>query len=167
MTLTGHTNSVWVLALSTDNQWLYSGSGDDTIKVWRIADYTCVATLIDHTDAVTTVVLSADNRWLYSGSYDQTIKIWRLADHTVAATLPCYGTAFVTDSQWLYVGCGRHIQIRPLPMWQLWHETRHYRLSIEQAQRIVTIVLHSDDKLYYDDLRHVIRACTALWLRSP
>ncbi len=34
-----------------------------------------------------------------------------------------------------------------------------------QAQ-IVAGLLGNDEALYYDDLRHVIRACSVLWLRD-
>jgi hypothetical protein len=66
------------------------------------------------------------------------------------------------DDQWLYAGCGHQIKIQRLPTWQVWHETRHDRLSAEQAQRVAALLRNQD--LYYDDLRHVIRACSALWL---
>ncbi len=80
-TLSVHTNKVRALALSTDNKWLYSGSDDTSIKIWRLADNTNTATLSGHTDYVYALALSADNKWLYTGSGDDnSIKIWRLPE---------------------------------------------------------------------------------------
>jgi hypothetical protein len=35
--LSGHGGCVYALALSADNKWLFSGSDDHAIKIWRIA----------------------------------------------------------------------------------------------------------------------------------
>ena len=70
-TLEGHTETVSALALGPDGT-LYSGSVDDTIKVWN-TDGTCVLT--DHTNTVWALAVKADGT-LYSGSWDRTIKVW-------------------------------------------------------------------------------------------
>ncbi len=33
----GHTSDVWALSVSPDNRWLFSGSADQTIKIWDIS----------------------------------------------------------------------------------------------------------------------------------
>jgi WD40 repeat protein len=37
-TFTGHTGWVWSVSFSPDGRLLASGSYDDTIKLWRVAD---------------------------------------------------------------------------------------------------------------------------------
>jgi WD40 repeat protein len=35
-TLEGHTSSVWGVAFSPDGQTLASGSGDETVRLWKL-----------------------------------------------------------------------------------------------------------------------------------
>ena len=51
-TLTGHTDWVLSVSFSPDGSLLASGSGDGTIKLWRVADGALVRTLTGHTGAV-------------------------------------------------------------------------------------------------------------------
>jgi dipeptidyl aminopeptidase/acylaminoacyl peptidase len=66
---------------------LASGSLDNTIKLWRVADGSLVRTLKGHTDEVLSVSFSPDGRLLASGSKDGTIKLWRVADGSLVRTL--------------------------------------------------------------------------------
>ena len=75
VTLTGHTDSVWIVTALSNGQ-LASGSGDNTIKIWT-ADGRCTATLTGHTHSVMSVI-ELSNGQLASSSWDKTIKIWEL-----------------------------------------------------------------------------------------
>jgi WD40 repeat protein len=57
-TLTGHTHGVLSLALSVDGSVLYSGSRDNTIRVWNTAKRESMATLTGHTWDVLSLALS-------------------------------------------------------------------------------------------------------------
>jgi len=75
MTLSGHTFGVSALAIQDSK--LYSGSADNTIKVWSLeaGDFGReIPTLSGHTNAV--AALAIHDSKLYSGSYDQSIKVW-------------------------------------------------------------------------------------------
>ena len=61
-----------------DGSRLFSGSNDNTIKVWDVATGTCLQTLQGHTDWVNSVCVSADGSRLFSGSWDNTIKVWNI-----------------------------------------------------------------------------------------
>ena len=80
-TLTGHTNDVMTLTYDAPNNLLFSGSNDNSIKIWRIGDDgtsgSNVATLTGHTSDVWTLTYDAPNNLLFSGSFDDSIKIWR------------------------------------------------------------------------------------------
>jgi WD40 repeat protein len=86
-TLTGHTSSVLALALSADGQRVISGSYDNTLKIWDVANGDCLHTLKGHTDSVRALVLSADGKRVISGSSDNTIKIWDVASGDCLHTL--------------------------------------------------------------------------------
>ncbi|KAH1209465.1 Zinc finger CCCH domain-containing protein 63 [Glycine max] len=53
---------------------LYSGSMDQSIKVWHMDTLQCTMTLNDHTDAVTSLICW--DQYLLSSSSDRTIKVW-------------------------------------------------------------------------------------------
>jgi len=78
-TLTGHTGRVWSVAFSPDGQFLASGSGDKTVKIWRVSDGKEVRTLTGHTDLVLSVAFSPDGQFLASGSDDKTVKIVKIS----------------------------------------------------------------------------------------
>ncbi len=64
------------MAFSPDSQTLASGSWDQTIKLWNLANGQELRTLSGHTNAVPSVAFSHDGHTLASGSDDETIKIW-------------------------------------------------------------------------------------------
>ena len=86
-TLTGHSGSVYSVAISPDRRTLASGSGDKTIKIWNLATGELIRTLSGHSDWVSSVAINPDGRTLASGSGDNTIKIWNLATGEQIRTL--------------------------------------------------------------------------------
>jgi WD40 repeat protein len=82
--LRGHTGRVCALAFSPlGKQFLFSGSLDNTIKIWNPATASCVATLKDHAGGVYCLKFSKDGKTLVSGSGDTTIKLWEMPRETV------------------------------------------------------------------------------------
>jgi WD40 repeat protein len=88
-TLLGHTSGINSLALGQGV--LFSGSNDNTIKIWDLGSNTCTATLEGHMNPVTCLALRGET--LFSGSYDNTIKIWDLRDNTCTETLAAHTSA--------------------------------------------------------------------------
>ena len=86
-TLTGHTQQVDSVAISSNGQTLVSGSGDNTIKIWNLKTGKLKSTLAGHTQPVDSVAISPDGQTLASGSYDHTIKIWNLKTGKLKSTL--------------------------------------------------------------------------------
>jgi WD40 repeat protein len=82
-----HTEQVNSVAFSPDGQLLASGSGDHTVKLWRVSDGTLLATLTGHYDRVTSVAFSHDGETLASGGMDMNIKLWRVSDHSLIRTM--------------------------------------------------------------------------------
>ena len=78
--LEGHTAPVVCLIMS--KLWLFSGSWDSTIRLWRLPEGETGEVqegpvLTGHTFWVTSLALSG-NGWLASGSRDKTIRLWRI-----------------------------------------------------------------------------------------
>jgi eukaryotic-like serine/threonine-protein kinase len=84
---TGHSDTVWAVALSPDGQTLVSGGFDKTIRLWNRETGAVAQMLTGHTDAVRTVAVSRDGQTVASGSSDKTIKIWQLQTGELLHTL--------------------------------------------------------------------------------
>lgn len=70
--LKGHTGSVVSLVFGAGR--LYSGSMDNTIRVWDLENMQCIHTLNKHSEVVMSLVCW--DQYLLSCSLDQTLKIW-------------------------------------------------------------------------------------------
>ena len=78
MTLQGHSNYVWRVE-QLESGDLVSCSNDSTIKVWNLAEGTCIRTLVGHNGSVRSIRsirLNSQNNALVSCSWDGTIKTW-------------------------------------------------------------------------------------------
>ena len=73
-TLQGHTGAVQCLTVVGNK--LYSGSYDETIRVWDTDTHQHIATLQGHTDWVRYLTVVGSK--LYSGNDDRTIRVWAL-----------------------------------------------------------------------------------------
>jgi WD40 repeat protein len=77
--LSGHSGSVYDLALSPDGSILASASQDRTIRIWNYASSsTALKKLTGHTNEVRAVCF-VSNQILASGSSDMSIKIWNVS----------------------------------------------------------------------------------------
>jgi WD40 repeat protein len=106
--LSGHTDAVRSMAISTDGRFIVSGSGDATVKVWSLASGDCLRTLTGHIAWVGSVAVSPDGRYIVSGSGDATIKVWSLATgeciRTLQETSEVWSVAVTPDGQSIISG---------------------------------------------------------------
>ncbi|KAI0491371.1 hypothetical protein KFK09_025631 [Dendrobium nobile] len=72
-----HSDAVSCLALDDINGFLYSGSWDRSLKLWRVSDSRCLDSVNAHDDAVNSVIIGFDG-FVFSGSADGTVKVWRV-----------------------------------------------------------------------------------------
>jgi WD40 repeat protein len=79
-TLHGHQERITSLLFLKKDNYLFSGSYDNTIKVWAIDSYQCINTTIAHDEGVTSLLL-LPNGFFASGSVDKKIKIWDMKDY--------------------------------------------------------------------------------------
>jgi WD40 repeat protein len=82
-TLADHKNYVFSIAVIGSN--LYSGSGDNTVKLWDLQNLQCAHTFEGHSAAVS--CLEVAGKTLFSGSWDNTIKVWDTRSNKCAKTL--------------------------------------------------------------------------------
>ncbi len=87
-TAVGNVSAVDSVAFSPDGQTLISGSGDNTIKIWRVADGVLVQTYNEESDFLYTAALSADGQFLGYGRTDGSVvmaRMLQLQNHAPAA----------------------------------------------------------------------------------
>ncbi len=77
-TLTGHTDSVCSVAISSQGRFYLSGIADGTVGLCNLKTGECLHTFIGHTEAVLSVAISPDGRFALSGSDDHTVRFWDL-----------------------------------------------------------------------------------------
>ena len=101
-TLTGSGKGLWRGAFSPDGTRVAVGSGDGTVKLWKL-DGTLERSFPAHSATVWVVAFSPQGNTLASGSADGTIKLWKL-DGTRLKTLtghraPVWGISFSPDGK--------------------------------------------------------------------
>ena len=99
----GHSNAV--SSVYTDDKRIYSGSHDNTVKVWDSKTFEELATLEGHTKWVTSVY--ADDKRIYSGSHDDTVKVWDIKTFEEIATLKGHSSfvsSIYADDKLIYSG---------------------------------------------------------------
>lgn len=78
-TLSGHHSGIRVIAVL--NNRIFTGSYDNTIKIWNLDGGTCEATLEGHAAWIRSLFCHVCEPLLFSGSDDGLIKVWRTDTH--------------------------------------------------------------------------------------
>ncbi len=141
--LSGHGDAVTALAFSPDGRFLFSGSLDQTVRLWNVETgreaRRIGGTVAErHWDGVLSVALAADGRRALSGSRDRTLHLWDLATGREVRCLrgvsqPVNGVAFAPD--------GRHALSTGGTTVRLWDvDTGGVRHGFQGHQRAVLCV---------------------------
>ena len=75
-TFVGHLDSVESIAISSDDQFIVSGSGDKTARIWRASTGEVRHILKGHEWAIMAVAFSHSGRFVLTASWDYTARIW-------------------------------------------------------------------------------------------
>ncbi|UKO95988.1 WD40 repeat domain-containing protein [Nostoc sp. UHCC 0870] len=147
-TLTGHSDSVWSVALSKNGQTLVSASADKTINVWNLNTKEIIFTLIGHNDTVRAIALSTDGQTLASGSGDQTIKIWNFQTFELMRTIntnsgAVWSVAISHDGQILVSGN----EDGSIKIWNLYTDKLLHTIHGHEG-RVFSVAISPDGKTF-------------------
>ncbi|PFH52231.1 hypothetical protein AMATHDRAFT_74295 [Amanita thiersii Skay4041] len=86
-TCKGHKRGIWTVRFSRTERVLATGSGDKSIKLWNIDDFTCVKTFEGHTNSVLRVDFVNMGMQLVSSASDGLVKLWNIREEECMTTL--------------------------------------------------------------------------------
>ena len=139
----GHTSSVLSLVYDK-HRTLYSGSLDQTIKVWDWPGKNLKRTLSGHESGVTCLDLNKPNDKLVSGSSDNTIRVWSLLTFEALKVLRQHdnvvlGLCFTSDGS-LLVSCSAD---RKIILWEF-GEMEEFRIVSEHQNWVFSVAASPD-----------------------
>ncbi|KAJ7631251.1 U3 small nucleolar RNA-associated protein [Roridomyces roridus] len=86
-TCKGHKRGVWAVRFGRAERVLATGSGDKTVRLWNLDDFTCVRTFEGHTNSVLRVDFLSAGMQIVSAGSDGLVKLWNVKDEECVATL--------------------------------------------------------------------------------
>ncbi|KAI0673654.1 U3 small nucleolar RNA-associated protein [Trametes maxima] len=86
-TCKGHKRGVWCVRFGRAERVLATGSGDKTVKLWNLDDFTCVKTFEGHTNSVLRVDFLNAGMQMVSSASDGLVKLWNVREEECAATM--------------------------------------------------------------------------------
>jgi len=86
-TCKGHKRGVWCVRFGRTERVLATGSGDKTVKLWSLDDFSCVKTFEGHTNSVLRVDFVNVGMQLVSAASDGLVKLWNVKEEECVATM--------------------------------------------------------------------------------
>lgn len=86
-TCKGHKRGVWNVRFGRTERVLATGSGDKTVKLWSLEDFSCVKTFEGHTNSVLRVDFINAGMQLVSAASDGLVKLWNVREEECVATM--------------------------------------------------------------------------------
>ena len=86
-TCKGHKRGVWSVRFGRAERVLATGSGDKTVKLWSLDDFSCVKTFEGHTNSVLRVDFINAGMQMVSSASDGLVKLWNVRAEECTATM--------------------------------------------------------------------------------
>ncbi|KAG1825644.1 WD40-repeat-containing domain protein [Suillus subaureus] len=86
-TCKGHKRGIWTVKFGRSERVLATGSGDKTVKLWNLEDFTCVKTFEGHTNSVLRVDFVDHGMQLVTSASDGLVKLWNVREEECTATM--------------------------------------------------------------------------------
>jgi U3 small nucleolar RNA-associated protein 13 len=83
----GHKRGVWCVKFGRHEKVLATASGDKTVKLWSISDFTCIKTFEGHANSVLRVDFLSEGQQLVSCGSDGLVKIWNVGTEECVTTM--------------------------------------------------------------------------------
>ncbi|KAK5984800.1 Transducin beta protein 3 [Trichostrongylus colubriformis] len=136
-TLSGHRRAVGDARISPSSLKAASSSGDLTIKVWSLADKTCLQTLNGHNSAVFRILFVNHGTQLVSADSAGIVKIWTLATSEAETSIEAHSdkiwTLLVNGDESEYVTAGTDGRI---VIWKDVSDERRMEEAAKQKKRM-------------------------------
>ena len=95
-TCKGHKRGVWTVRFSRAERVLATGSGDKTVKLWNLEDFSCVKTFEGHTNSILRVDFLNAGMQMVSAASDGLVKLWNVRDEECVATMDNHQDKVIT-----------------------------------------------------------------------
>jgi U3 small nucleolar RNA-associated protein 13 len=86
-TCKGHKRGVWTVRFGRAERVLATGSGDKTVRLWSLEDFSCVKTFEGHTNSVLRVDFLNAGMQMVSAASDGLVKVWNVREEVCTVTL--------------------------------------------------------------------------------
>ncbi|KAG7099702.1 hypothetical protein E1B28_001522 [Marasmius oreades] len=161
----GHKRGVWTVRFGREERVLATGSGDKTIRLWNLEDFSCVKTFEGHTNSVLRVDFLNAGMQMVSSASDGLVKIWNVQTEECMTTLDnhedkVWALAVSTDERKILSGAADSI----VTFWEDCTEEQEE----EQEKKRADLVLKEQDFQNYLSLHDYRRAIElALAMAQP
>ncbi|GAA6002933.1 hypothetical protein JCM10207_001903 [Rhodosporidiobolus poonsookiae] len=137
-TFKGHKRGVWSVKFSPVDQVLATASGDRTVKLWSLQDFSCVKTFEGHSNSVLRVDFLTRGMQLATAASDGLVKVWNVKDEECVATLDnheekVWALAVSKDEQYVVSGGADSV----ITMWEDVTEMEELEKEQEQAELVL------------------------------
>ncbi|KAG0702718.1 WD40-repeat-containing domain protein [Suillus ampliporus] len=164
-TCKGHKRGVWTVKFGRTERVLATGSGDKTVKLWNLEDFTCVKTFEGHTNSVLRVDFINHGMQLVSSASDGLVKLWNVREEECIATMDnhedkVWALAVSTDERTIVSAAADSV----VTFWEDCTEEQERENETKRAE----LVLREQDFMNYLSLHDYRRAIQlALAMQQP
>lgn len=114
--LEGHTSKVWDVTFSPDGKVIASGSVDNTLRLWNVAQQRLIRTMQGHPFPVLIVKFTPNGAALLTGSTDGALRSWDVSTGQILKTYEGHigwitGLDIARDGRW-YASCAEDATVR-------------------------------------------------------